>query len=151
MQSCVAQLTLDIPVDVGAITQVAKGVLAEAFSPPEQMAENYTMLGLVVTHYMREKGTPVVHISPSSLSKGFKNHGLGNVVRRIMQPDSQQFSWMATVMLEVFGLGVLVTTYDTLMFIDLGSMQLRERHRINVTDIEDAFTAVTKVGSTITH
>lgn len=139
MQFSVTQMSLDIPVDVSSIIQVSKSVLDENFAPPENSAESYTLLGLVVVHYMREKGVSVVHLTPSNLSKGFKNQGLGNVARRIMQPDSPQFSWMATVMLEVFGLGVLVTNYDTLMFIDVGSVQLRDQHRINVNDIEEAF------------
>ena len=144
MQVSASQMSLDIPVDVKAIINVSKTVLDDAFAPPETSAEAYTLLGLVVVHHMKEKDVSIVQLPPSSLSKGFKNQGLNNVARRIMQPDSPQFSWMATVMLEVFGLGVIVTNYDTLMFVDVSSARVKHQYRISVHDIEQAFADMQK-------
>lgn len=126
-----------------ALVTNAQNVLQD-FAPSKEYAYAYAMLGAVVQNHMQQNQLTYVQLAPSILAKVFKSRDrhLQRVVRGIMMPDSQQFNWMSTVLVELFSLGVIVTIDDTLLFVDLGSPEMKTMPRLRVVDVEKAFDSV---------
>ena len=125
------------------IVSFAESVLQD-YSPSKDVAYAYAMLGAVVSNHLKQHGLSYVQLSPSVLAKAFKGQErkLGNVVRGIMTPDTQQFQWMSAVLVETFKLGVVVSIDDTLLFIDLGSAEVKNMERMRVADVSKSFEAI---------
>jgi hypothetical protein len=126
-----------------ALVSRAQNVLLD-FAPSKEYAYAYAMLGAVVQNHMQQNQLTYVQLAPSILAKVFKSRDrhLQRVVRGIMMPDSHQFNWMSTVLVELFKLGVIVTIDDTLLFVDLGSPEMKTMPRLRVVDVEKAFDSV---------
>jgi hypothetical protein len=126
-----------------ALVSRAQKVLQD-FAPSKEYAYAYAMLGAVVQNHMQQNQLIYAQLAPSTLAKVFKSRDrhLQRVVRGIMMPDSNQFNWMSTVLVELFKLGVIVTIDDTLLFVDLGSPELKTMPRLRGVDVEKAFDSV---------
>ena len=125
------------------IVSFAESVLQD-YSPSKDLAYAYAMLGAVVSSHLKQHSLSYVQLSPSVLAKAFKgkDRKLGAVVRGIMTPDTPQFQWMSAVLVETFKLGVVVSIDDTLLFIDLGSDEVKQMERMRVTDVQKSFEAI---------